>query len=258
MSGRVLAITSNTFREAVRDRVLYNLILFALLMIGASLLLGEITIGVERQLLTNLGLTAISLFGVLIAIFIGIGLVSKEIDKRTLYTVLTRPVQRWEFIAGKYLGLVVTLVVNTAFMTLGFYIALLYLARGFQKADAYILVAIYFILLQFLMVTAIALLLSSFSTPIESAVLSFAIFVVGCFNEDLRQFAAAARGVGHYVGVAASYVIPNFSGLNVVNTVAHGNAVSGELILLNSAYALTYAAAVVFAAALIFQNRNMK
>src|SRR3954469_18653430 len=156
MNSRIAAIASNTFREAVRDRVLYNLIIFAFLMIGASLLLGQITIAVQRQLLTNLGLTAISIFGVLIAIFIGIGLVSKELDKRTLYTVLTRPVQRWEFIVGKYLGLVVTLVVNTAFMTLGFFLALLYLAHGFEKGDAYIVVAVYFILLQFLMVTAIA------------------------------------------------------------------------------------------------------
>ena len=105
MTNRIGAIAFNTFREAVRDRVLYNLIVFAFLMIGASLLLGQITIGVQRQLLINLGLTAISIFGMLIAIFIGIGLVSKEIDKRTLYTVLTRPVQRWEFIIGKFFGL---------------------------------------------------------------------------------------------------------------------------------------------------------
>src|SRR6201994_3956728 len=129
---RIAYIAANTFREAVRDRVLYNLIIFAFLMIGASLVLGQITIGVERELLVNLGLTAISIFGVLIAIFIGIGLVSKEIDKRTLYTVLTRPVQRWEFIVGKFFGLVGTLVVNAGLMTLGFFAALLYLMRGLE------------------------------------------------------------------------------------------------------------------------------
>ena len=127
---RIAYIAANTFREAVRDRVLYNLIIFAFLMIGASLLLGQITIGVERELLVNLGLTAISIFGVLIAIFIGIGLVSKEIDKRTVYTVLTRPVQRWQFILGKYFGLVGTLGVNTFFMAVGLFAALLYVARG--------------------------------------------------------------------------------------------------------------------------------
>ncbi|MGZ4787413.1 MAG: ABC transporter permease [Terriglobales bacterium] len=258
MINRVGAIAYNTFREAVRDRVLYNLIVFALLMIGASLLLGQITIGVQRQLLINLGLTAISIFGVLIAIFIGIGLVSKEIDKRTLYTVLTRPVQRWEFIVGKFFGLTGTLVVNASLMTLGFFAALLYLMRGFQHTDVYILAAIYFILLQFMMVTAIALVLSSFSTPTESAVLTFAIFVVGTFSEDLRTFAEAAKGGAHYVGIAVSYFIPNFSALNQIASVAHGNSIPGDIVLLNTGYALFYAGAAVCAASLIFQNRNLK
>jgi ABC-type transport system involved in multi-copper enzyme maturation permease subunit len=258
MTQRIATIASNTFREAVRDRVLYNLIVFAFLMIGASLLLGQITIGVQRQLLINLGLTAISVFGVLIAIFIGIGLVSKEIDKRTLYTVLTRPVQRWEFILGKFFGLVSTLVVNAALMSIGFFAALLYLVHGFEKADFYILVAIYFILLQFVIVTSVALLFSSFSTPIESAVLTFAFFVVGSFSEDLRGFAAMAKGATHYAALGMSYLIPNFSALNVIAGVAHGKPVPDELILMNTLYALAYAGAAICAASLIFQKRNLK
>lgn len=258
MNSRISLIAFNTFREAVRDRVLYNLILFALIMIGASLLLGEITIGVQRQLLTNLSLTAISVFGVLIAIFIGIGLVSKEIDKRTLYTVLTRPVQRWEFILGKFYGLVGTLTVNAVFMTAGFFLAMLYLMHGFGRGDLYILVAIFFILLQFMIVTAIALLFSSFSTPIESAVLTFFVFVTGSFSEDLRAYAESASGIGHYFAVGMSYLIPNFSSLNVISSVAHGTPVPGRLVLLNTLYALTYSAAVICAAGLIFQRRNMK
>jgi ABC-type transport system involved in multi-copper enzyme maturation permease subunit len=256
--SRITAIASNTFREAVRDRVLYNLIVFALIMIGASLLLGQITIAVQRQLLINLGLTAISIFGVLIAIFIGIGLVSKEIDKRTLYTVLTRPVQRWEFILGKFFGLLGTLIVNAALMSIGFFVALLYLMRGFERSDLSILAAIYFILLQFMIVTAVALLFSAFSTPIESAVLSFAIFVVGSFSEDLRTFAESANGIAHYLAVGMAYLIPNFSALNVISQVAHGNPVGVHLIFLNTIYALTYTGAVVCAASVIFQNRNMK
>ena len=162
--SRIGAVAFNTFREAVRDRVLYNLILFAFLMIGSSLLLGQITIAVQKQLLINLGLTAISIFGVLIAIFIGIGLVSKEIDRRTLYTVLTRPVARWEFIVGKYFGLVGTLVVNAGLMTIGFFVALLYLMHGLQASDLSILAAVYFILLQFTIMTAIALLLGTLAS----------------------------------------------------------------------------------------------
>jgi Cu-processing system permease protein len=255
---RVAYIAANTFREAVRDRVLYNLIIFAFLMIGASLLLGQITIGVERELLVNLGLTAISIFGVLIAIFIGIGLVSKEIDKRTVYTVLTRPVQRWQFILGKYFGLAGTLAVNTFFMALGLFAALLYVARGFQHADLYVLVAIYFILLQFIMVTSFTMLFSSFSTPIESAVMAFCFFVIGNFSEDLRALASNSAGAVKIFATAAAYVVPNFSALNVSSSVAHGESISPHLIALNTAYALLYSGAMVAAAALVFQHRNMK
>src|SRR5216684_2721331 len=133
MNSRIWHITTNTFREAVRDRVLYNLIVFALLMSGASILVGQISIGIERLVVINLGLTAVSLFGMVIAIFVGIGLVSKEIEKRTLYTVLSRPVRRWEFIVGKFCGLAGTLVVNTFFMALGVFGALLYVAHHFHK-----------------------------------------------------------------------------------------------------------------------------
>src|SRR5258707_15787006 len=131
MRTRITHIASNTFREAVRDRVLYNLIAFALLLSGAAILVGQISVEIERLVVINLGLTAVSLFGVVIAIFIGIGLVSKEIDKRTLYTVLSRPVRRWEFIAGKFFGLARTLVVNTTCMAVRGFAALLYVSPHF-------------------------------------------------------------------------------------------------------------------------------
>src|SRR5579864_5297401 len=190
MNSRIAAIASNTFREAVRDRVLYNLIAFALLMMGAALLVGQISIGIERIVQVNLGLTAISLFGMVIAIFIGIGLVSKEIEKRTLYTVLSRPVRRSEFVLGKFFGLAGTLVVNTFFMAIGFFVALLYVSHHFQKQDGWVLVALYFIILQFLIITALTLFFSSFSSPLLSAVFTFSLFVIGTFAEDLRGFAA--------------------------------------------------------------------
>src|SRR5947209_18023810 len=157
MNSRILHIATNTFREAVRDRVLYNLIAFALLMSGAAVLVGQISLDIERLVVINLGLTAVSLFGIVIAIFIGIGLVSKEIDKRTLYTVLSRPVRRWEFIVGKFFGLAGTLLVNTFCMAIGVFAALLYVSHKFIPADALLFVSLYFIVLQFLIVCALAL-----------------------------------------------------------------------------------------------------
>lgn len=258
MIARLSAITFNTFREAVRDRVLYNLIVFALLLVATAPLFGEISIGVERLILVNVGLSAISIFGIIIAIFIGIGLVSKEIEKRTLYTILSRPVRRWEFIAGKYLGLVMTLVVNAAFMTAGFYLALLIVSHGLTRDDAALLVAVYFIILEFFIVTAITLLFSSFSTPIFAAIFAFALFVIGTFAEDLRNFAGLATGITKWFATAAAYLVPNFSALNVITQVAHSESISGKLILLNTVYALLYSLTATLGAVLIFERRNLK
>ena len=223
MSARIVHIASNTFREAVRDRVLYNLIAFALLLSGAAIFVGQISIEIERLVVINLGLTAVSLFGVVIAIFIGIGLVSKEIEKRTLYTVLSRPVRRWEFIVGKFFGLAGTLVVNTFFMAIGVFAALLYVAHKFSGPDALILVALYFIVLEFLIICALALLFSSFSSPLLSAVFAFSLFVIGSFAEDLRGFAGMTHGVTRWLATGAAYLVPNFSALNVISAVAHSS-----------------------------------
>jgi len=258
MNTRIAYIASNTFREAVRDRVLYNLIAFALLLSGAAILVGQISIEIEKLVVINLGLTAVSLFGVVIAIFIGIGLVSKEIEKRTLYTVLSRPVRRWEFIVGKFFGLAGTLVVNAFFMAIGVFGALFYVAHKFQRSDGWVLVALYFIILQFLIICSLALLFSSFSSPLLSAVFAFSLFVIGTFSEDLRGFAAMATGVTRWLATGVAYLVPNFSALNIIGSVAHGQPVSGQLILYNTAYALLYASMALCGAVLIFQRRNLK
>jgi ABC-type transport system involved in multi-copper enzyme maturation permease subunit len=258
MNSRIGLIASNTFREAVRDRVLYNLIAFALLMSGASILVGQISIDIERLVVINLGLTAVSLFGIVIAIFIGIGLVSKEIERRTLYTVLSRPVRRWEFIVGKFVGLAGTLVVNTFFMAIGVFGALLYVSHHFQASDRWLFAALYFTVLQFLIITSLALLFSSFSSPLMSAVFAFSLFVVGTFAEDLRGFAGMATGVVRWLAAGAAYLIPNFSALNVISSVAHEQPVSAQLMLYNTAYALIYITMALCGAVLIFERRNLK
>ena len=258
MIGRLSAISFNTFREAVRDRVLYNLILFALLLVATAPLFGEISIGVKKLILVNVGLSAISLFGIVIAIFIGIGLVSKEIEKKTLYTILSRPVRRWEFIVGKFAGLLMTLTVNAALMGVGFYVALLVVSRGLSGDDAGLLIAIYFIILEFFVMTAVTLLFSTFSSPIFAAIFAFALYVIGTFAEDLRNFAALTHGIVRWLATGAAYLVPNFAALNVITPAAHAQFPGGSLILLNTLYALLYAAAATAGAVLIFERRNLK
>ena len=259
MIGRLWAIAYNTYREAVRDRVLYNLILFALLIVGSSVVFGQISLEINRIVLINLGLTAISLFGIVIAIFIGIGLVSKEIEKKTLYTVLAaRPVRRWEFITGKFLGLVMTLTVNALLMSVGFFAAVLYVSHRLGRGDLQLVTAVYFILLEFVMITALALLFSTFSTPVFSSIFAFAIFAIGTFGDDLRGIAHMTTGVTHWAMTGAAYLVPNFAALNVISQVAHDTAVEPRLILLNTLYVLAYTAAVLTASVWIFERRNLK
>jgi len=258
MNARIASIAYNTFREAVRDRLLYNLIAFALLLSAAAIFIGQISIEIERLVVINLGLTAVTLFGVVIAIFVGIGLVSKEIEKRTLYTVLSRPVRRWEFIVGKFFGLAGTLVVNTFFMAIGVFGALLYVAHRFSGADAAIFAALYFIILQFLIICAVALLFSSFSSPLLSAVFAFSLFVIGSFADDLRGFATLTHGLTRWIATGVAYLVPNFSSLNVVSAVAHQQPIAWQLILQNTFYALLYTVMALSGAVLIFDRRNLK
>jgi len=258
MTIRIRVIAFNTFREAVRDRVLYNLVFFALLLVAAAPLLGEISIGVQRVLLINLSLSAISIFGIVISIFVGISLVSKEIEKRTLYPVLSRPVGRGEFIFGKYCGLAGTLLLNTIAMTAGFYLALLIMTRTFTRADANVLIAIYFLFLQFIVIIALALLFSSFSSPLLSALFSLSMFVAGTFAGDLRAFAAMSHGPEGVLARAASYIVPNLASLNVITRVSHDQFIPVALVGYNTLYSLLYAAAAASGAVLIFWRRDLK
>lgn len=258
MIHRICAIAFNTFREAVRDRVLYNLIFFALLLVASAPLLGQISVGVQRVLLINLSLSAISIFGTLISIFLGISLVSKEIERRTLYPVLARPVGRGEFIFGKYVGLAGTLLTNTAAMALGFYLTLWAVMGHLGIADANVLVAIYFILLQFLVIIGLSLFFSSFSSPVLSALFTLCIFVAGTFAADLRSFAHSVRGPQSWLAFAASYLIPNLASLNVITRVAHDQFISAALVGYNTLYTVLYTITTICGAALVFSRRNLK
>jgi ABC-type transport system involved in multi-copper enzyme maturation permease subunit len=252
-------VALNTFREAVRDRVLYNLIFFALVMMGAAILVGKISFGIERLVIINLGLSAISIFGLVMAIFIGVGLVSKEIEKRTLYTLLAKPIRRWEFLVGKYAGLLVTLAVNTLLMTLGLAAALFYVSRHFLRADASILVAIYFILLELALVTALALFFSCFSSPMLSTLFTLGIYIAGFFAKDIRDFGEVtnSQALGQITRVIY-YLLPNFHNFNAIASAAHGQSIPLSLIGMNTLYALLYSAVVLLAAAASFSGRNLK
>lgn len=256
---KVWTVAANTFREAVRDRVLYNLVFFALLMMGAAILVGQISIGIEQSVIVSLGLTAISVIGIFIAVFIGVGLVSKEMDKRTLYALLSKPVERWQFLLGKFAGLVMTLTVNTAAMTGGLYAALWTVKHSLEKSDLYLMAAVYLILLKLSLIVGLAMLFSCFTTPFLAILFTLGVYVAGLFAEELRTMQAVSLTASTMKMLRGiSYLLPNFQNFNVMGAVAHGRGVAGRLVLQDTWYTILYSAMVLAAAAMIFSRRNLK
>jgi ABC-type transport system involved in multi-copper enzyme maturation permease subunit len=262
-------VAVNVFKESVRDKVLYNLVVFAVLLMSASYLIGELTAGQDVKIIKDLGLASISVFGLAIAVFIGIGLVWKEVEKRSIYTLLSKPMRRQEFLLGKYCGLVLTLVINVAVMTAAYYAVLAYMQaisppnlRASWPApatDPALLKAIALIMLELMLVTAIAVLFSTFSSPFLSAMLTAGVWVIGHFNQDLRDYgatipsplaAAIARGV--------YYVVPNFSAFDIKLQVVHAQAVPFSYVGLTTLYGFTYIAFVLVGAVIIFSRRDFK
>jgi ABC-type transport system involved in multi-copper enzyme maturation permease subunit len=265
----ISTVAVNVFRESVRDRVPYNLVLFAVMLIASSYLIGQLTAGQDVKIIKDLGLAATSVFGLFIAIFIGIGLVSKEVERRSIYALLSKPVSRAQFIAGKYAGLVLTLAVNVTVMAVALYTILAYMVwaaypttRAVWDApglDPALLKAIFLIFIELMLVTAIALFFSTFSSPILSAALTFGFYIAGHFNADLKNFdrvvdskvaATLARGVYH--------VLPDLSAFDVKTEVVHGLPVSAGYIATTTAYGLAYVAALLLIATFIFSRRDFK
>jgi ABC-type transport system involved in multi-copper enzyme maturation permease subunit len=262
---RILAIAGNTFRETVRDKILYNLILFALIMIFSSLALGQLTLGNENKVILDLGLSSISIFGTLIAIFIGIGLVYKELEKRTVYALLAKPVHRCELILGKYLGLLSTLLVNLAVMTVGLELALFYTGGIGFWGYVRVLPAVFMIFLSLGLVTALAILFSTFSTPALSALFTFFLWVIGHFGNDLRSFGDLTKSasVKRLCGILY-YGIPNFSnfqmldGRSILQTPGYSQPINNFAVAGSVVYCLVYVAVLLSLSIAIFMRRDFK
>jgi ABC-type transport system involved in multi-copper enzyme maturation permease subunit len=256
---RIAAIARNAFREAVRDRVLYNLVLFVLLLTAAAVFLSELSGGQEAKIIVDLGLSALLLFGTFIAILVGVGLVYKEIERRTLYAILAKPIGRGEFLLGKYLGLCLTLLVNVAVMGVGVSLALIYVRRGWNPLVARVWPAVFLIYVELMILTAAALLFSSFSSPALSALLTFFVFIIGHFSADLKALASSMGSApARWFFSGLYYLLPNFSNYSVITATAHGHSPGTRSVVIAVAYAIVYISVLLAATTLIFRRRNLK
>jgi Cu-processing system permease protein len=270
MTARLLAaIAANTFRESVRDRVFYNLLLFAVVLVGASLVIGQLAAGQDVKIIKDLGLAAALLFGVGIAIFIGIQLVAREVERRSVYVTLSKPVPRPVYLFGKYLGLLLTLGVNIAVMTAALFTVLFVYWRltppGVQAIwtapalDPALLVALLLIYAELAVVTAIALVFSTYSSALLSATFTSAIWVAGHFVGDLRALdTVGASGATAWAGRLVSWVLPNLALFDVKAEVVHGVPVPAVQVAYALGYAVAYAGAMLLLSAAIFQRRDFK
>src|SRR4030043_1217630 len=251
---KIIALAINTFREAIRDKVLYSLIFFSVLMGGLSVILDNLTISEPTKIIKDFGLASIEIFGVLIAIFVGIGLVYKEMERKTIYNILSKPIHRYQFIIGKYLGLVLTLLVEVLIMSIALF-SILYFYEG--KISFTILPAIGMIFVALMIITAFALLFSSFSTPILSGLFTLSFFIIGHLTPDLLELGkkAGSRSL-HYLTEVLYYVIPNLEYFNIKGQVIYHVPLKEGYLFFASLYGLLYISVIVLLSIVIFQSRD--
>ena len=254
--SRVLIIARMTFTEAVRDKILYSVLVFALAMIGSSTVLVTLSVGGEARIVKDLGLTCITVFGVIIATFIGISLVSREIERRTIFTLLSKPVRRAEFLVGKFLGLALTLAVNIGVMTSG----LMVLAWAIEgRWTPRITLAVGFSFLELLILTAVAILFSTFSTPTLSAIYALLVFVIGRLSADLLEFASRFGGASlKATAITLYYLLPNLSRFNLSGPVVNDLPLFIGALALTALYGVMYVSGVLALAIAVFQRRDFK
>ena len=252
--GRIWAVAVNTFREAVRNKILYALLALAVAMIGSGVFLGQLALDQNIRIIQDFGLFFMTLFGMVIAVFVGVTLLYEEVQRRTVYVLLSSPLRRTEFLLGKYVGMLLTLGVMIAVMG-----AVVVLLLGLQGAPVggVLLQAIALAYAELAVVTAVALLFSSFSTPYLSGFFTFGIFVMGRLSGDLLRLLPSLEPA--YVRPPLRVVaglLPQLWRFDFTARVVYGRPVGMDTFALTAMYAVTYSAVALALAAFIFRRKD--
>jgi ABC-type transport system involved in multi-copper enzyme maturation permease subunit len=258
VGSRLLSIAINTFREAIRNKVLYVILAFALFTLGMTTFLADLSVGELTRIIADVGLAGIQLFGVVLAVFLGITLVSREVERKTVFLLLSKPVQRWEFIVGKMLGLSMTLALTTSVMT-----AVLFAVHAGYRfggaPEAGIVVAAAGIYMELVLLVCVATLFSTFTTPILSGIFTLSIFLIGHITGSLLFFGRKSGSAAvEWAGKTVYLLLPNLANFDFKNEVAHGQLRSAGILLPAAAYLACYGAALLVLACLIFSRKDFK
>jgi ABC-type transport system involved in multi-copper enzyme maturation permease subunit len=255
---RIYSIAANTFRETIRNKILYAILAFALFVIGMTFFLADLSVGDFARIIADVGLASIHVFGVIMAIFLGITLISNEVDRRTIYIILSKPVRRHEFVLGKTLGLSFTLALTTLAMA----IVLFFVHLGYQfggRAEPGIFIASAGIYMELVLLTCLASLFSAFTTPVLSAIFTISLFLVGHLTNYLYAVGNQSNvAVVRWGGRILYYLLPNLENFNWKNEVAYGGVRSLSIAGCAAGYLACYAACVLCVSCLLFSRKDFK
>ncbi len=251
---RVIPIAGNTLREAIRSRTLYGLLFFSIMLIGAGIILGGLSYSDNERIFQTIGLAAIRIFGTATAIFLGVGLIYKEIERRTIYTIVSKPISRGTFLVGKYFGLVAAVWIQLFFM--GAVFAIASLLWGAPFGWAYV-IDLSLLMAELALVVAVATLFSSFSTPMLASLFATGLVVAGHLTRDLRAIGAQSESENIRQVTEWLYrVMPDLASFNLSLPVVHGLALEASQVWMPMAYAAAYSILLLLLAVCIFERRD--
>lgn len=256
---KIAAIASVTIREAVRQKLAVNLLVFALALVAASFTISLLTFGEQYRIIANIGLSSMEVFGTLIAAFLGAGLISRDVERRSVYPIITKPVSRAQYVAGRYLGLVATTSANLVIMGALFALVLRFYMRdwGFLTGTPLALVLLA-MAVQFAMVGAVATFFSAFSTATLSAIFTLAIVVAGHLSSDLVRYWSKQGDLAGRIGTALYAVVPNLEALDLKEAMVYRDPVQAGFAVTGLAYGALYALAMLALAAAVFSRRDLR
>ncbi|MEO1181713.1 MAG: ABC transporter permease subunit [Cyanobacteria bacterium J06636_28] len=255
--SRVWVIASNVFKEVIRDRVLYLIVLYAVLLFAVSGLLPEVAAGAQDKITLDLGLAGIHLLGLIVTVFVGTSLINKEIEKRTVLVLIAKPVSRLEFIIGKHLGLSAVLAVLMVLLT-AIYLAVLAINQ-IAFAWASLLLAVLFTFVEMALLTAAAMLFGAFTSSLLATLLTIAVYLMGHLSQDIVALGQLTENIGLQRITNGLYLIlPDLERLNLRNEAVYGLALLPSVpdLALNLAYGLFYIGLLLTLSVVIFARRQ--
>jgi len=250
----ILTIAKNTFRETIRDRILYGILGFAILFLLSTVFFGSISLGEDTKVIKDLGLAGIYIFSLIIAVFLGSQLIHKELEKRTIYIILSKPVSTAQFILGKYLGLLSSLVINIAFMAI-IYLAVVKFVGN--QIDYLALWAFLLNILELSVFVALTILFSSFTAPLAGTIYAILILYIGHSLELLRKAAEKSGDLVKYLVEALYYLFPNLEKFNIRNFIVYGTPPTVAQIIYPALYSVLLTLILLWLANLCLKKRDL-